>query len=255
VNLRSVKLTGSECARALLFFLVCGVVVCACGQSDAIRKGDTGTNMGGGGVEEAGRAKGRVVYAALGDSTGVGVGAREGGGYVARLFERIRPERPDSKLINLCVSGATTEDVLRGQLREAINARPTLVTLGIGINDLGHGLTAEQFARNYEEIVRQLKTETSARVVVTNVPDISLAPVVPASEREATRRRIELFNEKLEAIARRYELSVVDIYAETHRVIPEHPEFFSDDGFHPSAAGYSYWAETMWPAVKEAIGD
>ena len=163
--------------------------------------------------------------------------------------------RPGSRLVNLCVSGATTEDVLAGQLREAINSRPSLVTLGIGINDLGHGLTAERFAVNYEEIVRRLKTETSARVVVTNIPDISLAPVIPASERDATRRRIELFNEKLEAIARRYELSVVDIYSETHRVIPEHPEFFSDDGFHPSAEGYAYWAETMWPAVKAAIGE
>lgn len=206
-------------------------------------------------VEEVGREKTAVVYAALGDSTGVGVGASEGGGYVARLFEKIKPERPDSKLINLCVSGATTEDVLRGQLRQAISARPTLVTLGVGINDLGHGLTAEQFSGNYEEIVRQLRTETSARVVVTNVPDISFAPVIPVSERDATRRRIQLFNEKLETIARRYELSVVDIYSETHRVIPAHPEFFSDDGFHPSAEGYSYWAETMWPAVKAAIED
>lgn len=206
-----------------------------------------------GSVEEAPRAKTSVIYAALGDSTGVGVGAREGGGYVARLFERIKPEHPDSKLINLCVSGATTEDVLRGQLREAISARPTLVTLGIGINDLGHGLTAERFASNYEEIVKQLRTETSARVVVTNVPDISFAPVIPVSERDATRSRIQLFNEKLEAIAERYELSVVDVYSETHRVIPEHPEFFSEDGFHPSAEGYAYWAETMWPAVKEAI--
>ena len=207
------------------------------------------------GGEEVPREKAAVVYAALGDSTGVGVGAREGGGYVARLFERIRRERPDSRLVNLCVSGATTEDVLAGQLRAAIDARPTLVTLGIGINDLGHGLTAERFARNYEEIVKRLKTETNARVVVTNVPDISFAPVIPLSEREATRRRIELFNEKLESIARRYELSVVDVYSETHRAIPAHPEFFSDDGFHPSAEGYSYWAETMWPAVKEAIGE
>ncbi|HKQ52798.1 MAG TPA: SGNH/GDSL hydrolase family protein, partial [Pyrinomonadaceae bacterium] len=173
----------------------------------------------------------------------------------ARLFERIRGERPDSRLVNLCVSGATTEDVLREQLRAATSARPTLVTLGIGINDLGHGLTAERFSANYEEIVKRLKTETAARVVVTNVPDISLAPVIPRSERDATRRRIELFNERLESIARRYDLSVVDVYSETHRVIPAHPEFFSEDGFHPSAEGYAYWADTMWPAVKEAIGE
>src|ERR1051326_4040949 len=95
-----------------------------------------------------------VVYTALGDSTGVGVGAKQGGGYVARIFERIKRERPQSRLNNLCVSGATTEDVLRGQLEPAINSHPTLVTLGIGINDIGHGLTLETFARNYEEIVK-----------------------------------------------------------------------------------------------------
>ena len=61
---------------------------------------------------------GPIVYVALGDSTGSGVGAREGG-YVIRLFKRIEERRAGSKLTNLCVSGATTEDVLRGQLKQA----------------------------------------------------------------------------------------------------------------------------------------
>jgi lysophospholipase L1-like esterase len=194
-----------------------------------------------------------IVYTALGDSTGVGVGARDGKGYVARLFERIGKERAGARLHNLCVSGATTEDVLREQLSAAILSRPTLVTLGIGINDIGHGMPVDRFARNYEEIIKRLKAETSARIVITNIPDISFAPVVPASQRDDTRRIVQLFNEKVEAIAKRYELSVVDTYSETHRVIPSHPEFFSEDGFHPSAEGYEYWAEAMWPLVKNAI--
>jgi hypothetical protein len=37
-----------------------------------------------------------VVYVAFGDSTGVGVGARRGGGYVARVFERIERVRAGS---------------------------------------------------------------------------------------------------------------------------------------------------------------
>ena len=58
--------------------------------------------------------KGPIVYVALGDSTGAGVGARQGG-YVARIFKRLLERRPGSKLSNLCVSGATTADLLRGQ--------------------------------------------------------------------------------------------------------------------------------------------
>ncbi|HEX8890380.1 MAG TPA: SGNH/GDSL hydrolase family protein [Pyrinomonadaceae bacterium] len=196
-----------------------------------------------------------VIYTALGDSTGVGVGSKDGKGYVARLFERIKRERTDARLTNLCVSGATTDDVLRVQLQSAINSRPTLITLGIGINDIGHGQTLDRFARNYKEIAKRLKTETTARIVVTNIPDISYAPVVPEYARDEARRRIQSFNEKLEAIAKQYELFVVDTYSETHKVVPTHPEFFSEDGFHPSDAGYEYWTKTMWPQVKAAIDE
>jgi acyl-CoA thioesterase I len=234
----------SACAFALLLFLVYGAASCA--QTDSRRN----ENMTSTGTEEERAA---TIYTALGDSTGVGVGAREGGGYAARLFERIKSEQPDSRLTNLCVSGATTADVLREQVGPAITSRPTLITLGIGINDIGHGMTLSQFARNYEEIIKRLKAETKARIVVTNIPDISFAPVVPSYARDRTRRDVQLFNEKVHEIAERYNLLLVDVYAETHKVIPVHPEFFSEDGFHPSAEGYEYWAQTMWPTVKTAI--
>jgi acyl-CoA thioesterase-1 len=242
VKLRSKSLYGGGRVLTLLFFLIYSV---SCAHSNPTQK-ENKANM----TKEGQSAP--VVYTALGDSTGVGVGAKQGGGYVARLFERIKRERPGSRLNNLCVSGATTDDVLRGQLNTAISSHPTLITLGIGINDIGHGLTAETFARNYEEIIKQLK-ETGARIVVTNIPDISFAPVVPAYARDETRQRVTLFNEKVHTIAERYKLTVVDIYTETHNVIPSHSEFFSEDGFHPSDAGYEYWAKTMWPTVKSAM--
>src|SRR6185436_4442012 len=117
---------------------------------------------------------GPIVYVALGDSTGAGVGARNGG-YVARLFQRLVQQRPGSKLSNLCVSGSTTEDVLRGQLEKGVAINPDLVTLGIGINDIGHGMTLDQFSRNYDRILSTLKEKTRAQIVVTNIPDISTA--------------------------------------------------------------------------------
>ncbi len=173
-----------------------------------------------------------IVYVAVGDSTGVGVGAEEGG-YPARLLKRIKQEHGNARLVNLCVSGATTDDLLREQLAEAISSRPTLITVAIGINDLGHQFTVEEFARNFEEIIKRLKAGTKAAIVVSNLPDISFAPVVPADMRDETRRQINRFNERIKEIATRYSLPLVDAYAETHAIIPEHPEFFSDDGFHP----------------------
>lgn len=195
-----------------------------------------------------------IVYVALGDSTGVGVGAREGGGYVARLFERIERVRPGSRLVNLCVSGATTGDVLRGQAGRVGEARPSLVTLGVGINDLARMSTPEQFAHNFEEIVRRVREQTDAAVVVSNLPDISHAPRVPDFMREDARRGLRLYNERIAEAAARHRLHLADSYTKSAAVIPTHPEFFSPDGFHPSDEGYEFWAFEMWPTVKRALG-
>ncbi len=195
-----------------------------------------------------------IVYAAMGDSTGVGVGARKGGGYVARLFERIERVRPGSKLVNLCVSGATSGDVLRSQVGRVGDARPTLVTLGIGINDVTRQVAPEQYARNLEEIVARLRAQTGAPAVVSNLPDVSHAPAVPVFLREEARRRIQEFNSRLADVAARHGLFLADSFEKSAAVIPTHPEFFSADGFHPSDEGYEFWAFEMWPVVKRALG-
>ncbi|MCA1849639.1 MAG: SGNH/GDSL hydrolase family protein [Acidobacteria bacterium] len=231
--------------------LLLAALVCSAGCAYVDEQARKGVGMS---VED--RASAPVVYVALGDSTGVGVGARHGGGYVARVFHRIERVRPGSRLVNLCVSGATTTDVLRGQISRVEGARPTLVTLGIGINDLTRNVSVEQFARNYEEIVARLKESAAgAPIVLTNIPDISFAPAVPAFMRDEARRRLLRYNERIAEISERHGLMLVDACGKSHEVVPSHPEFFSPDGFHPSEEGYEFWAVSMWPTVKEAIGE
>ncbi len=196
---------------------------------------------------------GPINYLALGDSTGAGVGARQGG-YVARLFRRILALRPESKLTNLCVSGATTSDVLREQLDRGVSGQPNFITLGIGINDIGHGMSLERFSQNYDQILTTLKSKTTATIVVTNIPEISTAPRIPESMRREYQQLIVRYNQKLEEVALRHGVTVFDVYTITQEQLPSHPEYFSADGFHPSDQGYELWAETMWPTVARAIG-
>jgi acyl-CoA thioesterase-1 len=196
---------------------------------------------------------GPIVYVALGDSTGAGMGAVDGG-YVQRLYKRVLQHRPGSQLANLCVSGADTSDLLRAQLDNGVAKNPQLVTVGIGINDIGHGVPLERFAQNYERILSTLKEKTQARIVVTNIPDISSAPVVPSSLRSQYHQQIVRFNQRLEEIANRYGVTIFDVYSITARELPSHPEYFSRDGFHPSDKGYELWATEMWPTIARVIG-
>lgn len=230
-------------ARQLLLSVVLMMLLVACGH-----------NAHEGTVTVTGEMKaGPIIYVALGDSTGAGVGAVEGG-YVVRLYERLLQHRPGSELTNVCVSGATTEDVLRGQLDQGVAKNPQLVTLGIGINDVGRGVPLDRFAANYDRILSTLKEKTQAQIVVANIPDVSSAPVVPSSLRSQYHRQIQTFNQRLQEIANRHGVTVFDIYSVTARDLPTHPEYFSRDGFHPSDAGYELWATEMWPTMARVIG-
>lgn len=229
------RLVFSSC---MMLFLLAG-----CNRNDPIESGSTKS-----------MTTGSITYVALGDSTGSGVGARDGG-YVLRLFNRLSERRPGSKLTNLCVSGATTDDLVREQLERGVEMNPDLVTVGIGINDIGHGLTIDQFAKNYEEILSTLRQKTRAQIVVTNIPDISSAPRIPGFMRSEYQRQIIQFNERLEEITTRHGVTVFDMYSISKDQLPAHPEYFSSDGFHPSDLGYELWATEMWPTLAKIIGE
>lgn len=200
-------------------------------------------------IEQSKRAE-PVTYLALGDSTGLGLGAKSGYGYVEQLMTRIQHEHPGSRLVKLCRLGETTTG-LRQRVAQGFHVKPTFVTLSIGINDLLQRISDEEFAANYEDIVKSLK-RLALPIVVTNLPDISSAPSLPNSMREEIRGNLLLFNKRIEALAKRHGLLLVDLYEPSSKLVTTHA-FFSSDGFHPSDAGYEFWTRIMWPTVKIAI--
>jgi acyl-CoA thioesterase-1 len=193
----------------------------------------------------------RPIYLALGDSTGVGVGAANGGGYPQRLVRMLG--RPDLQLLNLCRSGATSADVLADQVPRALKPQPQVISLGIGINDVGLQIPDEAFAVNLEEIVSALKARCTS-ILLANIPDLALAPAVARLiPRAFYEKRIEVFNEHIAATAARHHLVLADLYSFSRDAVPGRTELFSSDGFHPSAQGYEEWASFMLPHLRTLV--
>jgi lysophospholipase L1-like esterase len=144
--------------------------------------------------------------------------------------------------------------VINEQMDRIAELDPNLVTVGIGINDIGHGVSLGTFEKNYELILSRLRANTRAVIVVTNIPEISTAPRIPEIMRSQYQQVIVQYNQKLEEVAARHGVPVFDVYTITREELPKHPEYFSADGFHPSDEGYELWAETMWPTVAQVIG-
>ncbi|MCP3101295.1 SGNH/GDSL hydrolase family protein [Myxococcus sp. K15C18031901] len=193
-----------------------------------------------------------VDYVALGDSTAVGVGARRGGGYPERLASRLRKDGLSVGLTNLGQSGARIRDVFTGQVKPTIAARPTLVTLGVGTNDIWRGTSLEDFRDDLDRIARRLK-QTGAPLVVVNIADMALAPVARLVPSALFEGRIEPFNAAIAELARAHGMHLVDLYSASRETFPANPGFFSQDGFHPSDEGYDAWADLMLPTVRTLV--
>jgi acyl-CoA thioesterase I len=192
-----------------------------------------------------------VVYA-LGDSTVSGVGARSGS-YVDKLFSRLVKAGYRLRLVNLAESGASTADLLRDQVPQVPMKQNALVIVGVGVNDLTSGVAPEVFARRFESLLRGLRSRTSGPIVVSNLPDISLAPAVWAAARAPLAAQVDIYNGLMARIAGRLGIVVYDICAMTRRTLPSHPEYLSGDGYHPSDAGYQVWADGLWSIVRPLI--
>ncbi|MDB4932261.1 MAG: Lipolytic enzyme precursor [Myxococcaceae bacterium] len=195
------------------------------------------------------------TYAALGDSSGVGFGARDGRGYVDRVYDRLEAVAPRARLANLCQSGATSEAVRAGQAARAAALRPALVTLFVGGNDLWRGVTPRRFGENLDAIAAAL-APASPRVIVGTVPNLAHAPAAALAEQflgvapAALEARARALNAEVARVAAAHNYAVLDLFAFG---LADAPHFFSTDGFHPSDEGYAQWAELLWPLVREAL--
>ena len=193
------------------------------------------------------------MYVALGDSTGVGVGAKSGGGYVDRVVKQLREHTSDLVVANLCMSGATSAVVRERQLGAAIARRPHLATVMVGGNDLWRGIAPDAFAKNLDVIADNL-TRVGAVVVMANVANLAHAPIAAHAERLAgvklddVEQRAARFNDVVAKVVARHDVVLVDLHGQAS--LRERPELFCADGFHPSDEGYAAIADQLWAAIE-----
>lgn len=233
--------------KAGAYTLLIATVCAACLYLGGIPRRGSAPNIDGN------RQPAPVTYVAFGDSTGIGLGARNGEGYVDQLFTKIRRTHPEAKLVNLSAAGATAAQVLQSQVPRLGDAGPTVVTLGIGANDVLAGVDEEQFAEDYERIVTQIVRAGPPVIVVMTIPDIDSAPAMRTSERSDIAARVESLNRRIRDIASRHGLLLVDLHNAGTKEELSRPELFSPDGFHPSDRGYALWAEAVWNTLAPAI--
>ena len=196
---------------------------------------------------EAALAPRRLRYVALGasDSVGVGAGSPDRESWPAVLHRKLPG---GSELVNLGVSGSLIQQALDQQLPVAIDSDPDLVTVWLAVNDYGARVPLPRYASDLDLLLKTLREQTRATILVGNVPDLSQLPVAARFDL----RDIERWNRAISELTSRHGAILVDLRA-AWNAVAQHPEYISSDGFHPSTTGYQRLADLFYAAAAEPL--
>ena len=194
----------------------------------------------------------------FGDSTATGYGCRVADEVPGVLIARGVADQFDKRirLSTKAIVGATSKG-LSGQIDAMFVAGPPpdAAVIMIGANDITKPNGVGPSARRLGDAVRRLRA-AGAVVVVDTCPDFGVVTAIPQPLRAFTRARgLRLARAQAAAVraAGGVPVPFSDLLTPEFHKAPE--LLFSEDMFHPSAAGYALAATQLLPALCSVLGE
>jgi lysophospholipase L1-like esterase len=193
----------------------------------------------------------------FGDSTAAGYGCHDADELPGVLIARGLAEESGKRirLSTKAIVGATSKG-LAGQIDAMFVAGPPpdAAVIMIGANDITKPNGIVPSARRLGQAVRRLRS-AGAVVVVGTCPDFGVITAIPQPLRwVAHSRGLRLARAQASAVRSEGGVPVPfsDLLSPDFRKMPD--VLFSNDMFHPSAAGYALAASQLLPALCKALG-
>jgi len=195
-------------------------------------------------------------YLALGDSYTIGEGVEASKRWPVLLAEKIRQAGGDVQEVRIIArTGWTTDELMAGVDRAALEGPYDLVTLLIGVNNQYRGRDVEEFRIQLIDLLhraRNLAGGRAERVVAVSIPDWGVTPFARTRNRDRISREIDSFNAVKRAEAERAGSHFVDITSLSRKAVND-SALLASDGLHPSAEMYGLWANKIAPVVMKTL--
>lgn len=196
-----------------------------------------------------------VTYLAPGDSYTIGQGVAANQRFGAQTVAILRQQGIKmADPVYIAQTGWTTAN-LQAAIGQQNPQAADLVTLLIGVNDQYRGMDTAGYAQRFTQLLQkavQLAKGNKQRVFVLSIPDYSVTPFVPASQKERVRKEIDWFNAINKRITMAEGISYTDITPST-RQAENNPALLAEDNLHPSGLEYKKWAEMLAPKMTTAL--
>ena len=175
----------------------------------------------------------------MGDSLSAGYGIAIEQGWVQLLQQRLRAQGYPHTVVNASISGETTAGGL-ARLPAALDThKPELVLIELGANDGLRGLSLDTMQKNLEQMMR-LSRAAGARPVLF---EMLIPPNYGPTYTEAFKRVYGTL-----AIARNEPLVPFFLWP-----VALQPEYFQDDGIHPTVAAQPLLLDAVWTALEPYV--
>ncbi|GAA3879673.1 SGNH/GDSL hydrolase family protein [Streptomyces lannensis] len=177
-------------------------------------------------------------FVALGDSLTEGVGDPVGDswrGWAALLAGGLAPAHALAEFTNLSFSGAQTRDVLERQTPDALDLRPDVVSVVIGVNDtLRYTFDIHAVAARLDKVYAAFRAQ-GAVLLTACLPDPGSMLRLPGALARPLARRQRAVNTVVHALSERH--GAVHLHAEGGDWIHDR-SMWSADRLHPGERGH-----------------
>lgn len=193
-----------------------------------------------------------LKYLALGDSYTIGESVAEGERWPVQLAAQLRGigiEIDNPRII--ATTGWRTDNLKNAINIAQIKETYDLVSLLIGVNNQYQGKPVDQYAVEYEDLLKTaiaLAGGNKAKVFVVSIPDYGFTPFGKPKQ-EKISKELDEFNEVNKRITESYGIQYFNI-TDISRDGLDDPELVASDGLHPSGKQYGLWVDRIVGGLK-----
>ncbi|MCB0489501.1 MAG: SGNH/GDSL hydrolase family protein [Cyclobacteriaceae bacterium] len=188
-----------------------------------------------------------LKYLALGDSYTIGESVAEKERWPVQLAEQLRAKgfEIDNPRI-IATTGWRTDNLKNGINIAQIKDTYNLVSLLIGVNNQYQGKPVDQYAIEYEDLLKTaiaFAGGNKEKVFVVSIPDYGFTPFGKPKQ-EKISKELDEFNEVNRRITESYGIQYFNITDISRQGLND-PELVASDGLHPSGKQYKLWVDRI----------
>jgi lysophospholipase L1-like esterase len=152
-------------------------------------------------------------------------------------------------------TGWTTAELAEHILHTKLNEHYDFVTLLIGVNNQYRDLSIDDYATDFEFLLRKaihFAGEKRENVIVLSIPDWGITPFAKKHDSKKIAAEIDAYNKINKTIADRYKIKYIDITSNT-RTAKNDAKLIAGDGLHLSGKAYAEWATMLATVIQKMV--